>query len=357
MESDPLSTKYYDRFLEQLRRYLSRPASRLLSARSRKHSVPETPPERRPLTTSTAAPQSPVPQIHVSDYSEEPEMERRRVAEIEGIDSSKMRQFPFSSFKLLGGLQIGVGIVCLLLGLVDLFVFLYVSEYDSETLTALTIACTPVWCGLWKMTFMILSVMCALLFAPALFGIERKEGDWTTSAEWLIPMVIAFFAFNEIICAVITAAICCCCSPLNQAKVRVLYTRELDELHEHPEKRRLETPEIFYTDNSRLERSRHSPRVYSSRKEQPAIAYGNWDDQHGNSHMRTPRQVELVHQSHQPHPAAQHQRQEVPRASMHETDSPVAHYSRPPTYEGHPNNDINSYRRLRQLTLPGVGTA
>lgn len=74
---------------------------------------------------------------------------RTRLAEIEGFDSSKMRNFPFSSFKLLGGMQIGIGGLCLLLGVIDLFLYLYVSRYDNETLSALTIASVPVWCGIW----------------------------------------------------------------------------------------------------------------------------------------------------------------------------------------------------------------
>ena len=74
---------------------------------------------------------------------------RNRVSEIEGFDSSRMRNFPFSSFKLLGWLQIGIGGLCLLLGVIDLFLYLYVSNYDNQTLSALTISSVPVWCGLW----------------------------------------------------------------------------------------------------------------------------------------------------------------------------------------------------------------
>ena len=75
---------------------------------------------------------------------------RANIAEIDGLDSSKVKNFPFSSFKLLGALQIGIGAICILLGVVDLFLFLYTSShYENDTLKALTIACVPVWCGLW----------------------------------------------------------------------------------------------------------------------------------------------------------------------------------------------------------------
>ena len=72
------------------------------------------------------------------------------IASIDGVDSSKINNFPYSSLKLLGGLQIGVGGACIILGIIDLFLFLYVSpDYKSSTLTALTIASVPIWCGLW----------------------------------------------------------------------------------------------------------------------------------------------------------------------------------------------------------------
>ncbi|XP_052230695.1 uncharacterized protein LOC127844477 isoform X2 [Dreissena polymorpha] len=343
-------------FLAQLQSLASRPASAIADNDQHHFHSPR-----------------PSPRIRVHHP---PDMERRRVAEIEGIDSSKMGHFPFSSFKLLGGLQIGIGAVCLILGIVDLLVFLYVSHFDNETLSALTIASVPIWCGLWfivagsmggcmsleqkttlsyfKMTFMILSVLCALLFGPALFAIEvymvvlRKEGNTISAAEWLIPMVIAFFALNEIIVAVITAAICCCCSPLKQAKVRVLYTGHLDEMGHHPEKHRLVTPEIFYTDSSRLERAQKSP-AYAPRREQPQQqSYDAWEEDRAKS--QPPRATLDV-------PQPRHV--QAPRASIDDTDNgPLTHYSRPPTYEGNPqNNSINSYRRLRQLTIPGVGTA
>lgn len=77
-----------------------------------------------------------------------------RVGEIDGIDSSKMKNFPYSSFKLLGGLQMGIGALCLLLGVTDVLLFLYTSShYNDDTLNSLTIACVPVWSGLWVSIF------------------------------------------------------------------------------------------------------------------------------------------------------------------------------------------------------------
>lgn len=130
--------------------------------------------------------------------------------------------------------------------------------------------------------------------------------------------------------------------------MRVLYTGHIDELGHQPEKHRLVTPEIFYTDNSRAERAQRSP-AYSPRREpKQQQAYDAWDE--GRTKSQPPRATLEV-------PQARHV--QAPRASIDDTDNgPLTHYSRPPTYEGNSqNNSIDSYRRLRQLTIPGVGTA
>ena len=75
---------------------------------------------------------------------------RKKTSEIQGVDGSKIKNFPFSSLRLLGFLQIGIGVTCLVLGIADLFLYLYVDpDYNNDTMTSLTIACLPVWCGLW----------------------------------------------------------------------------------------------------------------------------------------------------------------------------------------------------------------
>lgn len=120
-------------------------------------------------------------------------------------------------------------------------------------------------------------------------------------------------------------------------QVRVLYTRHVDELSDgRPEKRRLDSPEIFYVDNAR--HPRNVAPVYHGTREPPAITYDQWDDGH-HSNLRGARESQ-------------------PRVALVDNDSPsanVTNYSRPPTYDGKP--EVSSFRRLRQLSLPGVGTA
>lgn len=38
--------------------------------------------------------------------------------------------------------------------------------------------------------------------------------------RWLIPILTAFFSFNEIAFAIVSASICCCCAPLRTNRVR-----------------------------------------------------------------------------------------------------------------------------------------
>lgn len=79
--------------------------------------------------------------------------------EIEGVDVKKLEHFPFSGVKVLGGVQIGLGIACMFLGMVDLVIFVMIGESTvladkklleiQKTAKQLTIASTGLWCGLW----------------------------------------------------------------------------------------------------------------------------------------------------------------------------------------------------------------
>ena len=115
----------------------------------------------------------------------------------------------------------------------------------------------------------------------------------------------------------------------------MLYSYKMDE-YPAGEKRRLETPEIFYVSPSKYElqqrppinharaiedappRENHQPRAIEDVTEQDR----NWD---GGTTRKQPRVVSA--------------------------DSPVMkHYPRPPTYDA--NNLDNKYERLKALTFP-----
>lgn len=79
---------------------------------------------------------------------------------IEGVDIGKVKNFPFSALKTLGSIQIGVGGICITLGLIDFLMLIFfedkfisdpalkeTSEYAK--VDTLTKTFSPVWCGIW----------------------------------------------------------------------------------------------------------------------------------------------------------------------------------------------------------------
>lgn len=79
---------------------------------------------------------------------------------IEGVDVGKVKNFPFSALKTLGSIQIGIGGICIALGLIDfLMLIFFENEFipdpalkDSEVyakVDTLTKTFSPVWCGIW----------------------------------------------------------------------------------------------------------------------------------------------------------------------------------------------------------------
>ncbi|CAC5357513.1 unnamed protein product [Mytilus coruscus] len=177
--------------------------------------------------------------------------------EVEGVEVKKLENFPFSAMKVLGGIQIGLGVACMFLGIVDLIMFVIIGE--SELLTAqvaleanktakqLTISSTGLWCGLWKFAddkcFVLNVKTCSTVveFKPnariettigfitplrrnvaeeSVDGVNREK-LFKTNLNWMVPLLVAFFAFVEIAIAILSSAVSCCCSAVSEAKVRV----------------------------------------------------------------------------------------------------------------------------------------
>ena len=76
-----------------------------------------------------------------------------RYTEVEGVETTDIENFPYSAIKALGAVQIGLGATCLVLGLLDIILYLFLDDENSmtgdTTLMTLTIASSPIWCGLW----------------------------------------------------------------------------------------------------------------------------------------------------------------------------------------------------------------
>ncbi|OWF35015.1 uncharacterized protein LOC110443460 [Mizuhopecten yessoensis] len=195
-----------------------------------------------------------------------------RVMEVEGVDTSKIEDFPLSGIKVVGSVQIALGAICITLGLVDILMFVFEDQdklfattatpispelqQARSTLMSLTISSAPIWCGLWfcvagamaacmsqrnkstlnyfKLTFLVLSIMNAAIFGPVCMTITTVVSVMrhTMEAEtyrWLIPILTAFFSFNEIAFAIMSASICCCCSPLRTNRVKVLLATQRED--------------------------------------------------------------------------------------------------------------------------------
>lgn len=95
------------------------------------------------------------------------EKSKLRYTEIEGVETTDIENFPYSAIKALGAVQIGLGVTCLVLGLLDVFLYLFMDDDQlatagDSTLMTLTIASSPIWCGLWVRTSIVLNPFDAL---------------------------------------------------------------------------------------------------------------------------------------------------------------------------------------------------
>uniref|UniRef100_K1QY00 Uncharacterized protein n=1 Tax=Magallana gigas TaxID=29159 RepID=K1QY00_MAGGI len=89
------------------------------------------------------------------------EKSKLRYTEIDGVETTDIENFPYSAIKALGAVQIGLGVTCLVLGLLDVFLYLFMDDDQlatagDSTLMTLTIASSPIWCGLWWFPFQLL---------------------------------------------------------------------------------------------------------------------------------------------------------------------------------------------------------
>jgi len=176
--------------------------------------------------------------------------------EIQGVATNRNDVFPYSGIRILGIMQLILGMVVFLLGVLDLaltitshddMVALYGDEYDS--IVTMTVASSPLWCGLWfgitgslgtcisrqrahslhflKMAFLVLNMLCACLFAPVcgvlagLITVSRHTLD-PTNLQWLLSLLITFMAGLEIAVSVVSASVACCCAPLKTTQVHVI---------------------------------------------------------------------------------------------------------------------------------------
>ena len=106
-----------------------------------------------------------------------------RYTEVEGVETTDIENFPYSAIKALGAVQIGLGATCLVLGLLDIILYLFLDDETSmtgdTTLMTLTIASSPIWCGLWVRNY------------------ELAPGQQQVNSFWSISTLLSNFIFKK----------------------------------------------------------------------------------------------------------------------------------------------------------------
>lgn len=185
-----------------------------------------------------------------------PHRKQERFLELQGFSAEKSDTFPYSGMRIMGAIQINTGIIVFVLGMVDLVMTL--TSYDDdvkkygepyERIVSLTLASSPLWCGIWfsitggmgacitrqkaqslqflKIAFLILNILCCALFAPVCTFINgylsysRHTLD-NCKLQWIVTLIICFLGVLEIVMATASSAVTCCCSPLPASQVHIL---------------------------------------------------------------------------------------------------------------------------------------
>ncbi|XP_071175094.1 uncharacterized protein [Mytilus edulis] len=123
--------------------------------------------------------------------------------------------FHVKTFKVLGCLQIVLGVTLILLSLVDFLPTLILSEWFVMT------GCLPICMSentksslkCRKSAFMVCSVIGAVIFGPSIFMLSLLTGSLyaNTSEQWyVLSFSITALSIVLIIVAVVSATFCCC---------------------------------------------------------------------------------------------------------------------------------------------------
>ncbi|RUS74721.1 hypothetical protein EGW08_017517 [Elysia chlorotica] len=128
--------------------------------------------------------------------------------QVQGVARAQHDSFPYSGMRVLGTFHICCGAAIFAFGVLDLVITM--TSYDTDKLkygddydriVSFTVASSPVWCGMWKIVFMVLSILCAALFGPAcavlngLIAILRHSLD-SKDYQWLLALLICFLSVD-----------------------------------------------------------------------------------------------------------------------------------------------------------------
>ncbi|XP_052063451.1 uncharacterized protein LOC127703081 isoform X2 [Mytilus californianus] len=124
----------------------------------------------------------------------------------------QQQAFPVRTFKVFGGVQIGLGV---LLGILSLIGMISNKSryYNVHAPIAFDITCLI--CSGWKTGFMVCSIIGASIFIPAMLSLgvvgslTRRNKD---SKAVILSVFMAVLFFAEVVVAIIASSFCCCCS-------------------------------------------------------------------------------------------------------------------------------------------------
>ncbi|CAC5377359.1 unnamed protein product [Mytilus coruscus] len=124
----------------------------------------------------------------------------------------QQQAFPVRTFKVFGGIQIGLGV---LLGILSLIGVISDSRYYNDHAWFFTFDIACLICSGWKTGFMVCSIIGASIFIPAILSVGAYSPIITGNQDSKTVILSAFMAmlsFAEVVVAIIASSFCCCCS-------------------------------------------------------------------------------------------------------------------------------------------------
>lgn len=189
--------------------------------------------------------------------------------QVQGVARAQHDTFPYSGMRVLGTFHVCCGATIFFLGVLDLAITMSSYEKDKikygedyDIIVSLTVASSPLWCGMWfavtgaigtcitreraytlhffKIVFLTLAILCAALFGPACMVLNGmiaflRQNLFPKDYQWLLSLLIAFLTIVEIAMAIASASVACCCAHVRGTQVHVLVnTNKADKQSQDP---------------------------------------------------------------------------------------------------------------------------
>ncbi|CAC5398036.1 unnamed protein product [Mytilus coruscus] len=209
-------------------------------------------------------------ELTVPDYTEEVIIEEIMInnARIGPIQTNQVqpavRTSRIRALRILGGLQIGLGVVCGILGIVGAILsntemdtnckqFEYYDNYNGHIFgysyyhcgnadTIFIMDLIGMALSGWTIAFLVCNIISAVVFSSTVFslavvGALVASVDPNTGSVIAVSALLAVLSFIEFIISIVAAAHCCCCSQLNtgnQQRVIFINTPQYGMMYNMP---------------------------------------------------------------------------------------------------------------------------